>query len=254
MERRMFLLFSLLLFMSIDSELFALGNSMQTKESSFYSLSSDTITKSYYLLVWKVDGTKDIYPFDETPVITYDSGTLSVKTLVGNVSYQEEEVHKFTLVEEEVVEDGEPTTEEGYYLYVWLAEGRKDIYAFSEHPVIQYSDGVLLLSTNSLQMEYELEDVWKFTLADMEDGGEEGEPTGIDENKVTPTQFKRVGDVIYFENCTPGSLIQVYSIRGMLYDTCRVDADGNAQLSLERYSEGIYIVKSETITYKLIKR
>ncbi|MBR2377917.1 MAG: T9SS type A sorting domain-containing protein, partial [Bacteroidaceae bacterium] len=61
-------------------------------------------------------------------------------------------------------------------------------------------------------------------------------------------------DFVSFVGCRAYMDVYVYAINGMLVKTARTDAYGNLYLSLQELEKGIYIIKSEEITSKIMKR
>ena len=50
------------------------------------------------------------------------------------------------------------------------------------------------------------------------------------------------------------SIDNIYTLDGKLLQTVIADANGNAHLVTATYPGGVYIIKTETITHKIIKR
>jgi hypothetical protein len=74
-------------------------------------------------------------------------------------------------------------------------------------------------------------------------------------NPIEHEQLKALqqGDM-FFSGCKAGSSVCVYSIDGKHIHTTQVDENGNACIMLSSYPSGVYIIKTETITHKIIKR
>lgn len=136
-----------------------------------------------------------------------------------------------------------------YYIIAWLHDGRRDAYALSEHPGVRYMNGELLITTSLQQMAYPVEAVWKFTLADTDNPPVTSLPTV----EYNAGMDMRGGDIL-FTGCPPGSKINVFTADGRIFATQTADADGEAVLQTADYPSGVYIIQSETITYKIIKR
>ena len=93
---------------------------------------------------------------------------------------------------------------------------------------------------------YPAEEVRKYTI-----GGDAAirVPTGISD-----VEASRPDDWCQMAKARPGSKILVYDVNGHLLTTGIVAQDGTFQYSLDAYPAGIYLIKTETTTIKIIKR
>lgn len=137
-------------------------------------------------------------------------------------------------------------TEVAYRLLVWMDSGAKSAYALSTKPKVTYDGTCLVVSTTAATVEYPAEDVWKFTLDKIE-------ISGIEETlKEVPT-MRIVGDVVMFSGCRPVSVVRIFNVSGQSLATEQADADGSLQINISHFPHGIYILSTESITYKIIK-
>lgn len=192
-------------------------------------------------VVWTYGGEKISYSLAQHPVVTHSGDKLILTTNLGTVEYAASDVRKFTF---------EPI----YYFVAWLNDGSRYAYALGEHPVVTYSNGELLLTTQQQQVAYTATDVNKFTFSpsDITSEGQQPPTTGIS----TPQQPQlgiHNGD-IHFSGSRAGSPINVYTLDGKLLHTTTTDDAGNATISIASHPAGVYIIKTETITHKIIKR
>lgn len=140
-----------------------------------------------------------------------------------------------------------------YNLIVWLRNGERNLFHLSEHPVVSYADEMFTLKTNQTEASYPTSTVRKFTLVD-------GEPEEEPEVAVRDVRENAKSDLHYGEGTVemtggkPHSRVLVYAVDGKLVDTMQTDAEGRLTFSVNQYPAGTYIIKSETITYKIIKR
>ena len=215
----------------------------------------------YNFVVWLHDGGQVSLPMDEHPVVTYSDGNIVVSTTDSRVEYAHADVRKFTIEEVEEVPDvptpepepeptPDPTPE--FYFVVWLHDGARISFPLAEHPVLTYVDGDIVVTTSQEQLTYAHVDVRKFTLSD-EDISYEGEATGIAATDCE-AQWQRQGDVMQFSSCTPGERVAIYNATGQVVAQYVISADGTLQIPLSQFGEGMYIVKTESITYKFMKR
>lgn len=142
--------------------------------------------------------------------------------------------------------------EPSYSFYVWTVGGEKIGYPLATRPKVVYDGENIVLTTHSETVEYPAKDVWKYTLEEemsMQQPESSIEPPVI----ISPT-MRQTERTINISGCRPGSSVMLYSLGGVLLQTGLADSDGNLQLSISDYVQGVYIIKTETITYKIIKR
>lgn len=138
-----------------------------------------------------------------------------------------------------------------YYLVVWLQEDGFVVYPLIENPVVVYDDGYLVVRTDTKTVEFVSEEVKNFTISN----GIPSEPSASICD-ITPNDgiMYLGGDYASFVGCRAYMDVGVYAVNGMLVKTGRTDADGNLYLSLQELEKGIYIIKSEKITCKILKQ
>jgi hypothetical protein len=135
---------------------------------------------------------------------------------------------------------------------VWTGENAKHCYALSEKPELTMENGVFTLTTTTTTATYNAAEVLKFTLGDI-DGNPVADGVDAIDAKAEPN-VDRHGDRLYFTDCKPNSPIRIYGVGGQLVDTQWTDEDGRAELSLSGLKAGVYILKSDDITFKITKR
>lgn len=102
-------------------------------------------------------------------------------------------------------------------------------YIFSDKPVVTYTEDGIHLVTNSVEVDYPLSNLEKFTFEDN------NSPSGI--------------------ICTKGgsSDVQIYSVGGTLIKTVEAN-EGTTTFSTSNLPAGIYVIKNGKSTYKIIKK
>lgn len=214
----------------------------------------------YNFVVWLHDGGKVAFPLDVHPVVTHSDGTLVVSSGENRVEYAHALVRKFTIEEVEVVPEEptpdptpepEPTPEAEFYFVVWLHNGARISFPFVEHPRFTYSDGDIVITTTKEQLCYPHAEVRKFTLTDEDISQDETTKITAAEREA---QWQHQGDIMVFSDCTPGERVAVYDAEGLLLQEYTIGTDGTLQIPLHPFAKGIYIVKTESITYKFMKK
>ena len=105
-------------------------------------------------------------------------------------------------------------------------------FAFSEKPVVTYSDGYLVISVTEAQVSYPLSDMHKFTFGELS----ENYTRIIAPAEVAPQPT------------------YIYSVGGILVRTLHPTDDKSTPATLDGLPTGTYIIKNGKTTYKTIKR
>ena len=128
---------------------------------------------------------------------------------------------------------------------LWLKNGQFDVYHVATHPRIKHRDGDFLIISDEVDIAYPVADVRKFTLA--KDITEFEDAIGrIPEDK----EF----DDFSMNKARPGSMVSIYDMSGRKIASHTIGADGSLQYSLDGQPAGIYLIKTETTTIKIIKK
>lgn len=124
-------------------------------------------------------------------------------------------------------------------------DGKVANFAFSEKPVVTYSDNQLVITTTKTSVQYPLYLLQKIDFA-------MSEATAVEQVK-TDAKFRFTDDTLYITGGDPGSLVYIYGMRGTTEGQYRIDDAGNAVITLHRLSKGYYIVKTNHFTFKFTK-
>jgi hypothetical protein len=117
-------------------------------------------------------------------------------------------------------------------LFVHQKSGGVVEYAFSEKPVVTYSEGYLVISVPEASVSYPLSNLQKFTFGDVDD---------------------QVTRIVAPVNTAPQPTY-IYSLDGKLMRTLQPSEDGTTSASLEGLPSGTYVVKNGKTSYKVLKR
>lgn len=124
-------------------------------------------------------------------------------------------------------------------------DGKVANFAFSEKPVVTYADNQLVITTTKTSVQYPLYLLQKidFELTDA---------TAIEQVKPD-AKFRFTDGTLYITGGDPGSQVVIYNMQGMTAGQYRTDDAGNAVISLQSLSKGLYIVKTNHFTFKFTK-
>lgn len=132
-------------------------------------------------------------------------------------------------------------------LVVWHKDGQKTYYDLAENPKTTFSESDIVITTSSITISYPLDQVLRYTY-DLQTSGIENV------NLTKPVRVLQNGNEIVFENLKTNANIQVFSTEGKLLATQVADGRRTITVSLASYPAGVYIVKANGATYKMMKR
>ena len=133
-------------------------------------------------------------------------------------------------------------------LVVWKADGTKAYYELNDMPESTFEDGKLVIRTQSATVEYPMSEVLRYTY------------DGVGTNGVSKARglhgamVKRELNSVTIVNLKEGSQVQLFNSEGALLDTKTSNGDEPIVISVANQPNGVYIVKYESQTLKLIKR
>lgn len=132
-------------------------------------------------------------------------------------------------------------------LVVLSKDGTAVAYALEEKPKLAFTKTDLLITTDKTTVTYPLSNLAKFTFDKQNN-------TAIKNLLSEEPIFSFDGDVLIFPNLKTNSEVSILTIGGMLVLKKKVLSDGEYSFPLSRLSTGIYIVKIDKLTYKIIKK
>ena len=134
------------------------------------------------------------------------------------------------------------------YFTVWLHNGGVNAYAFNERPVVTFEGDNLVVRTSEEEVEYSDGVVHKFTIETTPP-----QPSGISNPLVQPQIVIKRGDIA-LQGCKEGTKVRIYSLNGVLMSSSNIGTDGSVVVSTSQFPKGVYLIQTETLTYKFIKK
>ena len=133
-------------------------------------------------------------------------------------------------------------------LTVHQKDGQQFSFGFSEKPVVSYTDNDLVIKSTKADVQYPLATVAKFTFDEV--------PTAV--NGLTEDVKKPTITLDEFVICISGAKadveVRLISSDGKILQSCKTDKEGTAILSIADYPEGMYIISSENLSVKILKK
>lgn len=119
-------------------------------------------------------------------------------------------------------------------------------YAFEDKPVIRYSGEELVINTKSISVQYPLAYLRKLTLE-----GDWNMVTAIDEIPLPDTEFSFSDEGAKVRGEKPGTPFYVFDLKGSKVYQGVIDAEGRASIPLHTLPQGIYVVKTQSTSFKV---
>lgn len=132
-------------------------------------------------------------------------------------------------------------------LVVWQKNGQKVFYDLAEEPHTTFENGLLVITTNNVRVEYQLSNILRYTY--------EGVNTSIETPLPDGTGFRQNGDDIDVYGLAPDGTAQLYDLNGRLLESGTAEGNrNNVHFSLQNLPTGTYVVKVGDQSLKFMKR
>ena len=133
-------------------------------------------------------------------------------------------------------------------LTIHQKDGQQFSFGFSEKPVITYTENEMVLTTTRTTVKYPLSSIAKLTFPDTGTGVEET-AADTDEAKISLDSY-----TVRISGAKSGQNVFVTDASGKTLSTYETDQDGSVTFSIADLPQGIYIIKSESLTCKILKQ
>lgn len=133
-------------------------------------------------------------------------------------------------------------------LTIHQKDGQQFSFGFDDKPVITYTDTDLVLKTTKTEVQYPLASVAKFTFTDVEDAVI---PIKQDSNAA---QLELDGYVVSITGAKADITVKVIAPDGKTMGTYKTDSNGSVTFSIADLPQGLYIINSENLTCKILKK
>ena len=133
-------------------------------------------------------------------------------------------------------------------LTIHQKDGQQFNFGFDDKPVITYTDNDLVLKTTKTEVQYPLASLAKFTFTDVEDAvipvKQEGNVAQLELDNYT----------VSITGAKAGIAVTVIGFDGKTIGTYKTDSDGSVTFSIADLPQGLYIISSENLTCKILKK
>jgi hypothetical protein len=106
-----------------------------------------------------------------------------------------------------------------------------------------------VIISDKTEAQFAISDIIRFTYVNRD-------PTGIDDLVADddPTAFDYREGVLVVSQLKENAVVGIYALDGKLVKQLRATHAGTYRLSLSALPKGVYIVKADAVTYKIMKR
>lgn len=133
-------------------------------------------------------------------------------------------------------------------LVIHQKDGQKFSFGFDDKPVIIYTENDLVLKTAKTEVQYPLASLAKLTFSDPDTGVD---PVSVDQ--ISP-EISLDNYMINITGAKADIKVNVISSDGKTLAAYKTDSEGTVTFSIADLPVGIYIINSESLTCKILKK
>ena len=133
-------------------------------------------------------------------------------------------------------------------LTVHQKDGQQFSFGFEDKPVVTFTDSELIVTSSKTELRYALAQVAKFTFDDIEDAVISIK-TDAAKAVITLDEY-----TVSISGAKPDATVSLITSDGKLLQSYKTNQDGTATFSIADLSEGTYIITSESLTVKILKK
>jgi len=131
------------------------------------------------------------------------------------------------------------------YLTITQKNGDEFSFGFTDKPVVTYTESDLVLTTEKTSVEFPLESLLKFTFTDQ--------PTDVP-TVETRADLKVWDNTVLLTGLGAETQVQLVAIDGKVVATYKATTEGRLYFSIAELPAGTYIIKSDSINCKILKK
>lgn len=132
------------------------------------------------------------------------------------------------------------------YLTITQKDGQQFSFGFSDNPVVTYEGSDLILTTAKTVIQYPLESLLNFTFTDQ--------TTSVQTLEGAAATVSKSENFVTIMGAKPETAVNLIGTDGKVLFSKKSDADGVVSFSIADLPDGIYIVKSESLNCKIVKK
>ena len=128
-----------------------------------------------------------------------------------------------------------------------MKNGSETAFFLKDKPQVKFEGTNLKVTSSAGDTTFALADVLQFTY-------DKRDTSGINETVTEPTGVIFKDDVLVVSQLKVNAVVSVYGLDGILVRQWKAPHAGTFRLSLSELPSGLYLVKVDNITYKIMKR
>lgn len=133
-------------------------------------------------------------------------------------------------------------------LTVHQKDGQQFSFGFEGKPVVTFTETELVVKSNDLELRYELARFSKFTFDDK-DILENVVPIITSKASITLDEY-----TVSISGAKADIVVSLIASDGRALEQYKTDAGGSVTFSISELPEGLYVIASESLTCKIIKK
>ena len=138
------------------------------------------------------------------------------------------------------------STAKSQTLVIWQKDGSKVYYSLDEQPKTTFTIEDLVITTSTKTINYPLSQIQRYTY--------EGGSLSVHDVEVKGVNVTQHEDEIIVDGLPVGKSANIFAVDGKLLLSKRSDGTNRLTISLSKLPSGVYIIKAESVTYKITKR
>ena len=136
-----------------------------------------------------------------------------------------------------------------HHLVIEMNDTKKHSYSLEDNPVISFDNDILIIKTDKIELSYTISDIVKYYFIKEDDTSISSVNGGANNIHFNYTNT----DFLLIEGIANKDKVEVYEINGK---NCLVDIvrnDNNVRVVLNTLPKGIYLIKVNNHSFKLIR-
>ena len=133
-------------------------------------------------------------------------------------------------------------------LTIHQKDGQQFSYGFEEKPVVTFTDNTMVITSTKTQVQYDLSVIEKFTFDDIEDAviGIKADAASA---SITLDEY-----TVSISGAKPDTQVRLLASDGRQLQSYKTAQDGSVTFSIADLPTGNYIIASESIIVKILKK
>jgi len=133
-------------------------------------------------------------------------------------------------------------------LTVHQKDGQQFSFGFESKPVVTFTETELIVKSKGIELRYELTRFSKFTFDDK-DPLENAVPIITSKASITLDEY-----TVSISGAKADIVVRLIASDGRTIEQYKTDADGSVTFSISELPEGLYVIASESLTCKILKK